>query len=88
LVLDPLCRSAPELLDDGGTMLVAQSEFSGIERSLQALRDFAMNAEVVAEQRIPFGPVLSARARWLERVSRLEPGRRDEKLVVIRAEKS
>ena len=87
LVLDPLCRTAPQLLDDGGTMLVVQSEFAGVERSLRVLRDVAMNAEVVAEQWIPFGPVLSARARWLERVSRLEPGRRDEKLVVIRAEK-
>jgi release factor glutamine methyltransferase len=88
LVLDPLCRTAPALLDDGGTMLVVQSEFSGIDSSLRALRDVAMEAEVVAEQWIPFGPVLSARARWLERVSRLEPGRRDEKVVVIRAEKS
>jgi release factor glutamine methyltransferase len=88
LVLDPLCRTAPALLDDGGTMLVVQSEFSGIDSSLRALRDVAMAAEVVAEQWIPFGPVLSARARWLERVSRLEPGRRDEKVVVIRAEKS
>jgi release factor glutamine methyltransferase len=87
VVLDPLCRSAPQLLDDGGTMLVVQSEFSGIERSLQVLREVGLEAEVVAQQRIPFGPVLSARARWLERMSRLEPGRRDEKLVVLRAEK-
>jgi release factor glutamine methyltransferase len=87
LVLDPLCRTAPQLLDDGGTMLVVQSEFAGVERSLRVLRDVAMNAEVVGEQWIPFGPVLSARARWLERVGRLEPGRRDERLVVIRADK-
>jgi release factor glutamine methyltransferase len=87
LVLDPLCQSAPQLLDDGGTMLVVQSEFSGIERSLEDLRDVGMEAKVVAEQWIPFGPVLSARAKWLERISRLEPGRRDEKLVVIRADK-
>jgi release factor glutamine methyltransferase len=32
-------------------------------------------------------PVLSARARWLDRIGRLRPGRRDEQLVVIRADK-
>ncbi|HEX2284243.1 MAG TPA: HemK2/MTQ2 family protein methyltransferase [Mycobacterium sp.] len=87
LVLDPLCTAASDLLDDGGTMLVVQSEFSGIERSLEALNDAELTAEVIAEQHIPFGPVLSARAKWLERVGRLRPGRRDEKLVVIRADK-
>jgi release factor glutamine methyltransferase len=87
LVLDPLCRSVPQLLCDGGSMLVVQSEFAGIGRSLEVLRGVGMDADVVAEQWIPFGPVLSARARWLERVSRLEPGRRVEKIVVIRAEK-
>ncbi|HEX2283807.1 MAG TPA: methylase, partial [Mycobacterium sp.] len=63
------------------------SEFSGIERSLEALRDAGLTAEVIAEQYIPFGPVLSARAKWLERVGRLRQGRREEKLVVIRADK-
>ncbi len=29
LILDPLCDSAPQLLADGGTMLIVQSEFAG-----------------------------------------------------------
>lgn len=87
LVLDPLCTSASDLLDDGGAMLVVQSEFSGVERSLEALRDTGLIAKVIAEQYIPFGPVLSARAKWLERMGRLQHGRRQEKLVVIRADK-
>jgi release factor glutamine methyltransferase len=87
LVLDPLCTSASGLLDGGGTMLVVQSEFSGVERSLEALRDVGLIAEVVAEQWIPFGPILSARAKWFERMGWLQHGRRDEKLVVIRADK-
>ena len=33
LVLDPLCAAAPELLADGGTMLLVQSEFAGVEES-------------------------------------------------------
>jgi release factor glutamine methyltransferase len=30
---------------------------------------------------------MSARADWLERTGRLRPGRRDERIVVIRADK-
>jgi release factor glutamine methyltransferase len=36
---------------------------------------------------IPFGPVMSARANWLEEIGRLPRGRREEELVVIRADK-
>jgi release factor glutamine methyltransferase len=87
LVLDPLCASAGDLLEAGGTMLVVQSEFSDIERSLESFRSVGLVAEVVAEQQIPFGPVLSARAKWLERTGQLQQGRRDETLAVIRADK-
>ncbi len=38
-------------------------------------------------QRIPFGPVLNARASWLESTGRLTPGHREETLAVIRADK-
>jgi release factor glutamine methyltransferase len=88
LVLDPLCRRAPDLLAPGGTLLLVHSEFSGVEDSLSSLRSGGLTAEVVASQEIPFGPVLTARARWLERTGRLQPGRRTERLVVIRADKS
>jgi release factor glutamine methyltransferase len=87
LVLDPLCASAPELLADGGTALIVHSEFSGVDQSLDALRSGGLKAEVVAEQHIPFGPVVTARAKWLERVGCLQQGQHDEKLVVIRADK-
>ena len=36
VVLDPLCDNAPELLAEGGTMLIVQSEFAGAEQSLTA----------------------------------------------------
>jgi release factor glutamine methyltransferase len=87
LVLDPLCASAADLLDDGGTLMVVQSTLSGVERSLDILRGVGLSAEVVADQQIPFGPVLSARAKWLERTGKLQPGQRDETLVVVRADK-
>jgi release factor glutamine methyltransferase len=87
LVLDPLCTAAPELLSDGGTLLLVQSEFAGPRQTLAALASSGLDAEVIAWQWIPFGPVLSSRAEWLEETGRLEPGRREEELLVIRAEK-
>ncbi|HEY7051782.1 MAG TPA: HemK2/MTQ2 family protein methyltransferase [Mycobacterium sp.] len=87
LVLDPLCAAAPKLLADGGTMLVVQSEFAGVEQTMEALRAGGLDTEVALWQWIPFGPVLSARAKWLEATGRLAAGRRDELLAVIRADK-
>ncbi len=87
LVLDPLCEKAADLLSDGGSMLLVQSVFADAERSLETLRSSGLAAEIVASQWIPFGPVLSARARWLEKTGRLQAGFREEELVVIRADK-
>jgi release factor glutamine methyltransferase len=87
LVLDPLCMAAPKLLANGGTMLLVQSEFAGPRETLAALAGSGLDAEVIAWQWIPFGPVLSSRAQWLEDTGRLEPGRREEELLVIRADK-
>ena len=87
-LLDPLCLVAPELLSDDGTMLLVQSEFADVEQSLTMLRAGGLHARVVERLRIPFGPVLTANARWLEAVGMLESGRRYEELCVIRADKS
>jgi release factor glutamine methyltransferase len=86
LVLDPLCRAAPDLLANEGTMLIVQSEFSGVDESLAILRDGGLKASVVVRRWIPFGPVLAARAAWLERTGLLQPGRRVEELVAIRVD--
>jgi release factor glutamine methyltransferase len=86
-VLDPLCEWAWELLIDGGAMLLVQSGFSGVERSLASLRSAGLDADLVAWQWIPFGPVLCARAPWLQRTGRLRRGCRKEQIVVIRADK-
>jgi len=88
MVLDPLCAAAPDLLTDGGSMLVVHSEFAGVEQSLAALRTAGLDAEIVMWQLVPFGPVLTARAQWLESIGRLPRGRREEQLVVIRADKN
>lgn len=86
-IIDPLCAIAPDLLNDGGTMLLVQSEFTGVDQTVAALRDQGLHADVVAWQIIPFGPVLTAQAPYLEAAGLLPQGRRDEELVVIRADK-
>jgi release factor glutamine methyltransferase len=86
-VLDPLCERASDMLADGGSIFIVHSEFADVDRTVTGLRAGGLAAEVVAEEWIPFGPVLSARARWLERVGLLETGRREERLVVVRADR-
>jgi release factor glutamine methyltransferase len=87
LVLDPLCEGVRALLGDGGSLLLVQSEFADPRKSLDTLTASGLSARVVARQQIPFGPVLRSRARWLEETGRLRRGRRQEELVVIRADK-
>jgi release factor glutamine methyltransferase len=86
LVLGPLCAAAPDLLGPDGTLLIVHSEFSDVDASLTVLRQAGLKASVIARQWIPFGPVLTARAGWLERIGLLERGRRIEELVAIRAD--
>jgi release factor glutamine methyltransferase len=86
LVLDPLCATARDLLADGGSLLLVQSEFAGPRQTLAALAGAGLDTEIIAWQLIPFGPVLSSRAQWLEDTGRLEPGRKEEELLVIRAD--
>ncbi|MGH3969737.1 MAG: HemK2/MTQ2 family protein methyltransferase, partial [Mycobacterium sp.] len=88
MVLNPLCESASDLLADGGSMLLVHSEFAGVQRSLHLLRYAGLQAQVVASQSIPFGPVLSARAGWLEMTGVIRRGCREEELVVIQADKA
>ncbi|OBB89350.1 HemK2/MTQ2 family protein methyltransferase [Mycolicibacterium peregrinum] len=87
MVLDPLCAAAPDLLADGGSLLLVQSEFANPRKTLADLSAAGLDADIVAWQWVPFGPVLSSRAEWLEETGRLEPGRREEELLVIRADK-
>ncbi|MET0701513.1 MAG: HemK2/MTQ2 family protein methyltransferase [Mycobacterium sp.] len=88
MILDPLCDSAADLLTDDGTLLLVHSGLANADESMRRLRKTGLRAEVFATQFIPFGPVLRARATWLERTGQIPVGRRVEELVVIRADKS
>jgi release factor glutamine methyltransferase len=68
-------------------MLLVHSALSGVDKSLASLRATGLQAEVIASQKIPFGPVLSARAGWLTVTGQIARGCRTEELVVIRADK-
>jgi release factor glutamine methyltransferase len=87
LALDPLCETAPKLLCDGGSLLLVHSAIAGVQQSLDRLKWAGLEAEVLASKWIPFGAVMSARAKWLEETGRIPRGRREEELVVIRADK-
>jgi release factor glutamine methyltransferase len=87
LVLDPLCEAAPDLLADGGSLLLVQSEFADPRKTLESLSAAGLDADIVAWEWIPFGPVMHSRAQWLEDTGLLQPGRREEELLVIRADK-
>ena len=87
IVLDPLCGSAAALLRSGGSLLLVQSALADVARSLESLRKSGLSAAIAAVRSIPFGPVLSARAGWLESTARVSHGCRVEQLVVIRADK-
>jgi release factor glutamine methyltransferase len=84
-VLDPLCAAASGLLSATGFLLLVHSHVSDVERSLALLRGGGLQAAVVARRRVPFGPVMRARAGYLERAGLVPRGQRHEDLVVIRA---
>jgi release factor glutamine methyltransferase len=86
VLLDPLCTAAPRLLSPVGRLLLVQSDVSGVDPTLDRLRAGGLLARVVARRRNPFGPVMRARAGFLEDAGLIRRGQRYENLVVIRAE--
>ncbi|MBF6170673.1 HemK2/MTQ2 family protein methyltransferase [Nocardia blacklockiae] len=87
-VLDPLCRMLPDLLHRRGTALIVHSALCGADETVDLLRDGGLKAAIVARETIEFGPVLHARAEWLESTGLIEPGQRHEELVVVRADRT
>ncbi|MYW03799.1 HemK2/MTQ2 family protein methyltransferase [Streptomyces sp. SID3343] len=86
LVLDRLCAQVPIHLNPGGTLLVVHSVLCGVGTTLGLLESVGLRAQVVARSLEPFGPVLTARAAFLEKRGLLRPGCREEELVVVRGD--
>ncbi|WP_321184079.1 hypothetical protein [Embleya scabrispora] len=83
---DRLCAQVPRHLNPGGTLLVVHLALCGVGTTLGLLESLDLRAEVVARSLEPFGPVLTVRATLLEERGLIEPGCREEELVVVRAD--
>jgi release factor glutamine methyltransferase len=83
-LLDRICAQAPDHLRPGGTVLIVHSSVCGEDRTVELLSERGLAAEVASRERGPLGPLLSARAATLEQRGLLEPGAREEDVVVIR----
>lgn len=87
-LLDPLCVRMFDLLTPGGVLLMVHSVLCGVDTTLRRLRGSGLKASVVQRRWVPFGPVMRSRTGFLERHGLIEPGQRDEELVVIRGDRS
>jgi release factor glutamine methyltransferase len=83
-LLDRICTDAPRHLAPGGVLWLVHSALSKPDRTLELLAVAGLRAEVAAHARVPFGPVLRARADWLREQGLIEPGQVLEELVVVR----
>jgi release factor glutamine methyltransferase len=86
LVVDRICREAPDLLRPGGVLLLVQSALSGPDVTVGQLRASGLKAAVTCRRRIALGPVLRGRESWLRERGLLPPAEDKEELVVVRAE--
>jgi release factor glutamine methyltransferase len=87
-VLDRICDGVAARLADDGRLLMVHSAVCGVEETLHRLAGAGMVGEVVERARIPFGPVMRARAAMLESRGLIEPGEMLEELVVIGARRA
>lgn len=82
-VLDRICTGASGVLSDDGRILLVHSALCGTHATVDALAGAGFVPSVLARVTIPFGPVLRSRAELLERRGLIEPGHREEELVVV-----
>jgi release factor glutamine methyltransferase len=87
-VLDRICTEGSALLASGGMMLLVHSAVCDDGLTLSHLAGAGLQAEVLTRRTVPFGPVMRLRAAMLEARGFVEPGQRDEELVVIGARRA
>ena len=88
VVLDRLIAEAPAHLVPGGSLLVVTSSVLGLDETLERCRAAGLQPEVVARQRGPLGPLMTARVPELEAAGLLAPGQRHEDVVVVQARRA
>jgi release factor glutamine methyltransferase len=82
-LIDPICAQAAVHLKEGGSVLLVHSSVCGEGATLARLAEDGLDVEVVERRRGPLGPLMSSRARELERRGLLAPDAREEELLVI-----
>ncbi len=87
-VLDRICIEGPALLAPDGMLLLVHSAVCDDDTTVSRLADAGLDAEVLARATVPFGPVMRARVTMLQARGLVEPGQRDEELVVIGARRA
>jgi release factor glutamine methyltransferase len=83
-LIDALCDALPAHLRPGGVALIVQSSLCGETATLERLRAAGLAAEGAERRRGPLGPLMRAQSPELERQGRLERGRLEEELLVMR----
>ncbi|WP_047868203.1 HemK2/MTQ2 family protein methyltransferase [Nocardiopsis sp. RV163] len=85
ILLDRICAGASSVLSEDGALLLVQSELADEQATLEQLGKAGLVPEVLARTRVPFGPVLRARAAALRVRGLLGPDQTEEELLVIEA---
>lgn len=85
-LLDRVLAGAPRALAPGGSLLVVHSTICGEAATLERMRAANLAARVVARERGPLGPLMRGRAATLEARGLLEPGAREEEVLVARGQ--
>ena len=66
LILDRICDDAPHHLRPGGFVLLVHSSVCDADQTVERLRAGGLDTDVIARQRGPLGPLLTARVSALE----------------------
>ena len=82
-LLDRLIAEAPGHLRPGGLLMVTHSSLNGEAATLARMLDAGLSPVVLERRRGPLGPLLAARAPALEASGLLEPGLREEDLLIV-----
>ena len=82
-LLDRICTGVRHVLAPHGTVLLVHSAVCDSDCTVDALDRAGLDARELARIRVPFGPVMHARAVLLEARGLVAPGQRYEELVVV-----
>ncbi|MER7813464.1 HemK2/MTQ2 family protein methyltransferase [Streptomyces sp900116325] len=85
-IVDRVCDGAPAALRSAGVLLMVHSGLCDPAATLSRLSRGGLEAKISARARVPLGPVLLSRLRWLREQDLMKRNDSYEELVVIRAE--